>query len=208
MAIQLVERLFPGELAQGSSEQLDIKPDVHTRRVLYRLGFATSNSDNAAITAARRLLPEHPGRIDAALWYAGQTWCHPRNPNCTACALAHVCAKRIETEEVDQVSTRERPEPRARSGPTQRGRPSGTYRPLQQYLQQHYSTRHRLTLTFSDIEKIIGRRLPSSAYNYRPWWANAKTDSTSPQNAAWSGAGYRVASVSLREQSVEFVRGD
>lgn len=82
MAVQLVERLFPGELREGPTAGLDIKADVHTRRVLYRLGIAPQISDRAALDAARGLLPEYPGRLDAPLWYIGLTWCHARGPDC------------------------------------------------------------------------------------------------------------------------------
>jgi len=91
MTVQLVERVFPGEMATGNTAALDIKPDVHTRRVLRRLGQAKEDTDDAAIAAARRMHPKNPGRIDGALWYVGHVWCHARAPECYACYLADLC---------------------------------------------------------------------------------------------------------------------
>ena len=47
-----------------------------------------------------------------------------------------------------------------------------------------------IVLSFSEIEQLIGRQLPSSAL--RPqWWANEKSADTShTQRNAWRDAGY------------------
>lgn len=95
MAVQLVDRVFPGELLEeGGTETLNIKCDVHTRRVLYRLGVAERPTDADALAAARQLHPEYPGKLDGALWYIGYTWCHERAPQCPACHMAEVCSRR------------------------------------------------------------------------------------------------------------------
>lgn len=94
MAIQLVDRAFPGEMEESATDSLDIKADVHTRRVLYRLGIADAKSDAAAIAAARQLRPEHPGEVDGPLWYIGRLWCHPDRPNCAECFMSEVCQRR------------------------------------------------------------------------------------------------------------------
>lgn len=93
MAVQLVQRVFPGEMKGGDMALLNIKPDVHTRRVLLRLGVAAELSDAAAIGAARDLNPTHPGALDGPLWYVGHTWCHSGSPTCSECFLGAVCPR-------------------------------------------------------------------------------------------------------------------
>jgi hypothetical protein len=51
--------------------------------------------------------------------------------------------------------------------------------------------RQELALSFADIEKIIGRDLPPSAFKYRPWWANEKHN-FGRQCTAWMKAGYNT----------------
>jgi endonuclease III len=92
MTVQLVERIFPGEMATADAAALDIKPDVHTRRVLQRLGQADEDTDDTAVAAARRMHSANPGRIDGPLWYVGHVWCHAKAPDCSACFLADLCA--------------------------------------------------------------------------------------------------------------------
>lgn len=94
MTVQLVERVFPGELRMERMEALDIKCDVHTRRVLYRLGVAEQETDADALAAARALHPEYPGQLDGALWYVGHVWCHKQAPHCSACHMIEVCPRR------------------------------------------------------------------------------------------------------------------
>lgn len=72
-------------------ETIDIKPDVHTRRVLGRLGHSDGKSGEAAVETARRLMPEFPGRLDLALWHIGRTWCRPTKPHCRDCPMDEVC---------------------------------------------------------------------------------------------------------------------
>jgi hypothetical protein len=77
------------------------------------------------------------------------------------------------------------------------------YSPLRDYLEAQ--ERDYITLSFDDVAKIIGRRLPDSAYNHRPWWAN-QSSKPSSQSSAWMGAGWRVEDVSLTAERVTFVR--
>jgi endonuclease III len=74
---------------------MDIKPDVHTVRVLYRLGASESATEQAAIAATRRMNPSYPGEIDGALWGIGRKWCRATNPICSECPLTAVCNKKI-----------------------------------------------------------------------------------------------------------------
>jgi len=44
------------------------------------------------------------------------------------------------------------------------------YRPLQQYLERCEG--QTVTLTYEQMESIIGDKLPMSAHKYTAWWAN------------------------------------
>ena len=72
---------------------MDIKPDVHTMRVLYRLGISAAINEQEATNAARWLSPSYPGLIDGPLWSIGRKWCHTSNPNCSACPINSYCPK-------------------------------------------------------------------------------------------------------------------
>lgn len=79
------------------------------------------------------------------------------------------------------------------------------YAPLEQRLVN--ASAASVTLTFSEIERVLGRKLPKSAYNERikrQWWAN--TDSHS-QARAWLKAG-RKAKLNAGANEVTFVRDD
>ena len=93
MAVLLIEKAFLVQFPDHWS--MDIKPDLHTMRVLYRLGASHSETEDAALEASRRMNPEFPGVVDSALWNIGRTWCSPTGPNCPECPVSQVCAKRF-----------------------------------------------------------------------------------------------------------------
>jgi endonuclease III len=95
MAVLLIERAFPVRFNDVDRPSMDIKPDVHTMRVLYRLGAPEMEAENAAIIAARRLNPSYPGELDAPLWLIGRRWCDRWTPRCTTCPVTKVCEKRL-----------------------------------------------------------------------------------------------------------------
>ncbi len=80
---------------KGQECQIDVKPDVHLVRVFRRVGLVEGDSANETIRAARRLNPEFPGQLDWPAWRIGQQWCHATEPDCAACPLIRVCARRI-----------------------------------------------------------------------------------------------------------------
>ena len=83
----------------------------------------------------------------------------------------------------------------------------GKYEPLRDYLDTKDDGRNSIRLTFEQIERIIGERLPRSAYVYSSWWGNRITADYSPPHAtAWHEAGWMVADHSLAHRVVEFVR--
>ena len=76
--------------------QMNVKADVHVMRVFKRTGLTSSESENEAVTAARRLNPHYPAELDWPAWNIGQEWCHSISPACSACPLTAVCRKRLD----------------------------------------------------------------------------------------------------------------
>jgi 5-methylcytosine-specific restriction protein B len=71
----------------------------------------------------------------------------------------------------------------------------GKYKPLSDYLKN--SGEQEITLTFTEIEKIIGANLPPSALLYKAWWGNNVAEGGQPQRQYWISAGYRVKNGSV-----------
>jgi len=93
LALILIESAYDFTFSDLDHTQMDIKPDVHTTRVLYRLGVAKREDTNDAIQAARMLNPSYPAKVDAALWYIGREFCRPSNPDCFHCPMHDICSK-------------------------------------------------------------------------------------------------------------------
>ncbi len=74
------------------------------------------------------------------------------------------------------------------------------YHPLHEYLRDR--GQEEVTLTFAQIEKLLGTALPEGALIEAGWWGNRKTGS--PQAAAWQSANYKVKSVSFEQKRVTF----
>ena len=66
------------------------------------------------------------------------------------------------------------------------------YEPLTHYLEQQSGN---VTMTYSEIEKILGQELPPSASEYEEWWAN--DDETHPQSMSCKKANYRDSTLYL-----------
>jgi len=77
------------------------------------------------------------------------------------------------------------------------------YGPLRDYLAALPLTTQEKTLSFAEVEKIIGDKLPDSAMRHRPWWANQEGGSRAPQ---WRAAGFKVDHADLRRHIVRFKR--
>jgi hypothetical protein len=80
------------------------------------------------------------------------------------------------------------------------------YYPLKQFLESINQEIKEKTLTFSEIEEILGTTLPRSAYNYREFWSNPSSPKDHPYAQSWLGAGWKVNSVDQINQSVRFTR--
>ncbi|WP_426615780.1 DUF7662 domain-containing protein [Bradyrhizobium sp. McL0616] len=78
------------------------------------------------------------------------------------------------------------------------------YDPLRMKLE---SVRERSArFTFSEIEAVLGRPLPPSAYKFTAWWGNEVARKAGHTQAfAWLDAGFK-AKVSLKHRAVEFHR--
>jgi hypothetical protein len=79
----------------------------------------------------------------------------------------------------------------------------GVYAPLREYLRS--LGRESVTLTYAEIERILGRALPETATKRRQWWENDRT--MHPQAGAWLDAGMQLTDVGLGD-AVTFDRRD
>jgi endonuclease III len=71
---------------------IDVSPDVHVKRVMYRLGYIRKDATiEEIIYKARELYPEFPGIIDYSLWEIGRGCCRPSNPDCMNCMMKTEC---------------------------------------------------------------------------------------------------------------------
>ncbi|PKO18973.1 MAG: hypothetical protein CVU39_00015 [Chloroflexi bacterium HGW-Chloroflexi-10] len=93
MTLLLIEKGYQLHFSDLDHSQMDIKPDVHTVRVLYRLGISAATTENEAIQAAKRFNPQFPGGVDGALWKIGRQWCNSSRPLCSQCPMRVDCAK-------------------------------------------------------------------------------------------------------------------
>ena len=76
------------------------------------------------------------------------------------------------------------------------------YTPLQKHLETLKQS--SWTATFSDIESILGFKLPTSAYRYAAWWGNHVQNSR--HTKAWLDVGWRTDDLDLGKQVVIFNR--
>ena len=79
---------------RGQEREIDVKPDVHVKRVFKRTGITQTEYESEAVTAARRLNPDFPGELDWPAWDIGMKWCRPTSPLCRDCPLTAACPKR------------------------------------------------------------------------------------------------------------------
>lgn len=74
------------------------------------------------------------------------------------------------------------------------------YEPLAVHLRG--SGQASVSMTFDAIERIVGAKLPPSAYKYRAWWSNNPTNSVITH--AWLDAGYKTANVDMPGRKLVF----
>lgn len=79
------------------------------------------------------------------------------------------------------------------------------YSALSQYLSG--LSANTASLTFREIEEIIGNQLPSSAFKHHAWWAN-ESDGTHTWAHLWQAAGWLRDSVNFEQRIVTFRRAN
>lgn len=76
---------------------------------------------------------------------------------------------------------------------------SKKYRYLSEYLKT--SGRKTVSMSFDEIEQIVGFNLPSSARSHRAFWANSTTHSIA---LSWLSVGYKTVEVNITSENVTF----
>ena len=76
------------------------------------------------------------------------------------------------------------------------------YEPLPQFLGSIGGGSYRMS--FSEIERILGFKLPKSAYEHEAWWSNNATGHSHAR--AWMKFGWRTEAVDLAARKVTFQR--
>ena len=90
----------------------------------------------------------------------------------------------------------------AHANKAKEGQEMSVYTPLCDYLSDLKV--NSVVLSFADIEEIIGRSLPQSAFEYNAWWANDRTH-TQAKNG-WMAANWQTLDASLGTKVVQFNR--
>jgi len=72
------------------------------------------------------------------------------------------------------------------------------YAPLGEHLAALTGTKREITMSFAQLEQLLGFKLPKSATDYRAWWANQADTSNRAQAAAWMSVGWKVDQVTLK----------
>lgn len=83
--------------------------------------------------------------------------------------------------------------------------PKGSYAPLAAHLKSQDASVTSVEMTFQQVERILGKALPSSAFEYRAWWAN---DPSKPQSTAWLDEGWRTVAINMSERLLTFIRSN
>lgn len=76
---------------ERAKRYMSVKPDVHLRRVLFRLGITEHQTPKSTIAGADELNLRSPADFDWAVWTIGRKYCRPKNPDCEECPLGSSC---------------------------------------------------------------------------------------------------------------------
>jgi hypothetical protein len=77
----------------------------------------------------------------------------------------------------------------------------GKYEPLGAYLRKQRGT--LIPMTFAEIERVIGTKLPSSQ-RYPAWWSNSTTNNVMTQ--VWLDAGFQTEQIDVENRKLVFRR--
>lgn len=61
-----------------------------------------------------------------------------------------------------------------------------------------------ISVTFHDLEGVLGFKLPVAARNCRAWWANERSPSTHTHCNAWLDAGFETEHVDMPRETLVF----
>jgi hypothetical protein len=78
----------------------------------------------------------------------------------------------------------------------------GKYTPLETYLAKQPES--EVAMSFDDIERVIGSKLPPSARQYRAWWSNNERSSSITRS--WARAGFASERVDMDRRTLIFQR--
>ncbi|HEY0853753.1 MAG TPA: hypothetical protein VGD86_02915 [Devosia sp.] len=81
------------------------------------------------------------------------------------------------------------------------GLENSVYQPLHDHLL--FSGSNQVSMTFAEVEVVLGRPLPASARKRTAWWSNNAEGHV--QALAWLSASYRTAELDLAAERVTFV---
>ena len=80
----------------------------------------------------------------------------------------------------------------------------GKYAPLYRHLVGMSTT--EWSVSFAELEAILGFDLPASARLYRPWWSNQRRGTGHSHALAWYVAGWKTRGVDLESETLVFER--
>jgi hypothetical protein len=79
---------------------------------------------------------------------------------------------------------------------------SSKYQPLTAHLRAQRA--NRVPMSFTEIERVVGTKLPPSAGSHRAWWSNNPTNNV--MTKAWLEAGFQSEQVDLDGRKLVFKR--
>lgn len=82
----------------------------------------------------------------------------------------------------------------------------GKYDPLRRFLASAPANMDTFTLSFQQVEQLLGDPLPYTARHQRSWWANEARSGTYSQAESWLSADWRVDVVDAPGEWVRFRR--
>ena len=80
----------------------------------------------------------------------------------------------------------------------------GKYEPLGEFLRRQQAD--EVAMTFAEIERVIGAKLPPNSPNYPAWWSNNPTNNV--MTKVWLNAGFRTEQVDVRSRKLVFRRAE
>ena len=79
---------------------------------------------------------------------------------------------------------------------------SSKYQPLTAHLRAQRAS--RVPMSFAEVERVLGTKLPPSASSHRAWWSNDPTNNI--MTKAWLEAGFQSEQVDLDSRKLVFRR--